>query len=54
MAELSEWLKIMLGEVARKREEQSRAGAESEARKSELRGAGAALPVGDSRPARDS
>ncbi len=32
MAELSEWLKIMLGEVARKREEQSRAALEQQAR----------------------
>lgn len=29
MAELSEWLKIMVGEVARKGEEQSRAAAET-------------------------
>jgi hypothetical protein len=32
VAELSEWLKIMLGEVARKREEQSRAALEQQAR----------------------
>ena len=32
MPELSEWLKIMVGEVARKDEEQSRAGAETRAR----------------------
>ncbi len=35
MAELSEWLKIMLGEVARKRDEQSRAAAEQAARSTE-------------------
>ncbi len=35
MAELSEWLKIMLGEVTRKGEEQSRAGAETRARAAE-------------------
>jgi hypothetical protein len=32
MAELSEWLKIMLGEVARKREEEVRAAVELAAR----------------------
>jgi hypothetical protein len=32
VAELSEWLKIMLGEVARKNEEQSRATLEEQAR----------------------
>jgi hypothetical protein len=35
MAELSEWLKIMVGEVARKGEEQSRAVAETRARAAE-------------------
>ncbi len=35
MAELSEWLKIMLGEVSRKRDEQSRAMVESKTRASE-------------------
>jgi hypothetical protein len=35
MAELSEWLKIMVGEVARKGEEQSRAAAEHQARSAE-------------------
>jgi hypothetical protein len=35
VAELSEWLKIMLGEVARKGEEQSRADAENRARAAE-------------------
>ncbi|HTC45145.1 MAG TPA: hypothetical protein VK696_08870 [Steroidobacteraceae bacterium] len=35
MAELSEWLKIMLGEVARKHEEQSRAALEHQARRIE-------------------
>lgn len=35
MAELSEWLKIMLGEVARKRDEQSRAVAEQHRRSAE-------------------
>ena len=35
MAELSQWLKIMLGEVARKGEEQSRAIAETRARTAE-------------------
>ncbi len=37
MAELSEWLKIMLGEVTRKGEEQSRAAAETRARAEEAR-----------------
>jgi hypothetical protein len=32
MAELSQWLKIMLGEVTRKHEEQSRAASEHQAR----------------------
>jgi hypothetical protein len=32
VAELSQWLQIMLGEVARKHEEQSRAAAEHQAR----------------------
>jgi hypothetical protein len=32
VAELSQWLKIMLGEVARKHEEQSRAALEHQAR----------------------
>ena len=35
MAELSEWLKIMLAEVARKGEEESRATAENQARSAE-------------------
>jgi hypothetical protein len=35
VAELSEWLKIMLGEVTRKGEEQSRADAEAQARTAE-------------------
>lgn len=35
MAELSEWLKIMLGEVSRKGEEQLRAAAETRARAAE-------------------
>lgn len=35
MAELSEWLKIMLGEVARKGEEDSLAAAENRARAAE-------------------
>ena len=35
MAELSEWLKIMIGEVARKSEEQSRAAAEIRVRAAE-------------------
>jgi hypothetical protein len=39
MAELSEWLKIMLGEVSRKSDEDSRAVAEGQARAAE-----AALP----------
>jgi hypothetical protein len=37
VAELSQWLKIMLGEVARKREEQSQAAAEHQARNAEER-----------------
>jgi hypothetical protein len=37
VADLSEWLKIMLGEVARKRDEQSQAVGESQARSSEAR-----------------
>ena len=47
MAELSEWLKIMLGEVARKDEEQSRAAAEHQARSAESKPAAAvpAVPV---------
>jgi hypothetical protein len=32
VAELSEWLKIMLGEVVRKQEEQTRAAVEHQAR----------------------
>ena len=44
MAELSEWLKIMLGEVARKGEEQSRAAAECQARSAESNPA-AAVPA---------
>jgi hypothetical protein len=47
MAELSEWLKIMLGEVARKRDEQSQAANESQARSSEAR-ASATQPAGAS------
>jgi hypothetical protein len=35
MPELSEWLKIMIGEVARKDEEESRARAETHAREAE-------------------
>ncbi len=35
MAELSEWLKIMLGEVARKNEDESRAAAENATRAGE-------------------
>jgi hypothetical protein len=35
VAELSQWLKIMLGEVSRKGEEQSRAVAEARARTAE-------------------
>jgi hypothetical protein len=35
VAELTEWLKIMLGEVARKRDEQTRAAAEQQARANE-------------------
>jgi len=35
VAELSEWLQIMLGEVARKHEERARGAAESDARSSE-------------------
>jgi hypothetical protein len=35
VAELSEWLKVMLGEVARKREEQARAAAEQQLRSGE-------------------
>ncbi len=35
MAELSEWLKIMLGEVARKHDDQTRAAAEQQARSKE-------------------
>jgi hypothetical protein len=35
VAELSQWLKIMLGEVARKHEEQSRAALEHQARSAE-------------------
>ena len=35
MAGLSEWLKIMLGEVARKGEDESRAAAENQARSAE-------------------
>ncbi len=37
MAELSEWLKIMLGEVARKGEEQSQAVAEHRTRAAEAK-----------------
>jgi hypothetical protein len=35
VAELSEWLKIMVGEVTRKGEERSRAAAETQARAAE-------------------
>ena len=35
MANLSEWLKIMLGEVARKQEEAARAAAEQQQRQSQ-------------------
>jgi hypothetical protein len=42
VAELSEWLKIMLGEVTRKGEEQSRDAAESRARTAETNAAPAA------------
>jgi hypothetical protein len=35
VAELSEWLKIMLGEVARKRDEQAQANVERDTRSSE-------------------
>jgi hypothetical protein len=45
MAELSEWLQIMLGEVARKGEEQSRAAAENRARTAESNPAPAAPVV---------
>jgi hypothetical protein len=37
VAELSEWLKIMLGEVARKSDERARAVAEQQARAAETR-----------------
>jgi len=45
VAELSEWLKIMLGEVNRKHEEQLRAAAEQQARDAEIpaRGSGAEI-----------
>jgi hypothetical protein len=49
VAELSEWLKIMLGEVARKQEEQSRAALEHQVRGVETQAA-AAEPDG-ARPA---
>jgi hypothetical protein len=45
VAELSEWLKIMLGEVARKRDEQSQALNESQARSSDAH-ASATQPAG--------
>jgi hypothetical protein len=47
MAELTEWLKIMLGEVTRKDEEHSRAAAEIRARaaESKLPPAEPAVPV---------
>jgi len=35
MAKLSEWLRIMLGEIARKQDEQARAAAEQQQRKSQ-------------------
>ena len=34
MAKLSEWLRIMLGEIARKQDEQARAAAEQQLRQS--------------------
>jgi hypothetical protein len=37
VAELSEWLQIMLGEVARKGEEEARAAAENQARATETK-----------------
>ena len=52
MAELSEWLKIMLAEVARKRDEHARAAAEDKARAAEAP-PGAAMPAGRL-PASDS
>jgi hypothetical protein len=45
VAELSEWLKIMLGEVARKGEEQARAAAEDQARSAESKPVPAAPAV---------
>lgn len=42
MAALSEWLQLMLAEIARKREEGERAQAEDEAREREARAARAA------------
>ena len=49
MAELSEWLKIMLGEVARKQEEQSRAALEHQARRVETQAPAPEAPA--ARPA---
>ncbi len=46
MAELSEWLKIMLGEVARKRDEQSRATLEEQARAAQSPAPPAQVPGG--------
>lgn len=37
MAKLSEWLRIMLGEIARKQEEEARAAAEQKQRESAAR-----------------
>jgi hypothetical protein len=45
VAQLSEWLKIMLGEISRKGEEQARAAAESRARAAESQRAPAAPPA---------
>jgi hypothetical protein len=45
VAELSQWLKIMLGEVARKDEEQSRAAAEARARTAEITPPAAPAPA---------
>lgn len=43
MAQLSEWLRIMLGEIARKQEEALRAAAEQKQREAQPQGA---RPVG--------
>lgn len=45
MAQLSEWLKIMLGEVTRKGEEHTRAAAEAQARTAEDTARPAASPA---------